>query len=405
MKIFKYLLYVSFIVLISACSEDIMDDINENRNDAEEMIMDNILPDMIVKSAYETTGTDIAWFTSIYVEQNAGTWGQASDADKRIGQNTASLFNNSWNSLYEVMNICKTVIRGTDPTTGSEPLNLGVRGVAQLLMAYNLAVTTDMWGECPYTQAFNGAEILQPAYDKQSALYVEIQDLLDDAIENFTNGGSVSGTDFIYGGDADAWIRAAYSLKARYYMRLSNRNTNAAANALAALANGFTSGADDMLFAEYQADLPNANPWGEYWYVRDHNSVSTTLYNILDTRNDPRLPYLANGDNPAPIGEAEQTQGGYSQSAISTGWDNFDANWTAPTPMMTYHELKFIEAEAQFRNGAAAATWQATLSEAIAAAFDYIGTHYYGGTIPGAAAYYTNEVVPRLTAGNELSES
>jgi hypothetical protein len=68
---------------------------------------------------------------------------------------------------------------------------------------------------------------------------------------------------------------------------------------------------------------------------------------------------------------------------------------TAATPLMTYHELKFIEAEAKFRTDDA--TWQTSLQEAIAANFVYHG-------VTGDSAYYADEVSPRLTADNELNE-
>ena len=63
--------------------------------------------------------------------------------------------------------------------------------------------------------------------------------------------------------------------------------------------------------------------------------------------------------------------------------------------MLTFHEMKFIEAEAKFRLGDA--TWTDALQDAIAASFDMYG-------IADADLYYTNEVEPLLTAGNELQE-
>jgi hypothetical protein len=64
---------------------------------------------------------------------------------------------------------------------------------------------------------------------------------------------------------------------------------------------------------------------------------------------------------------------------------------------MTYHELKFIEAEAKFRTSDA--TWQASLQQAIEANFVFHGLLLADGT-----TYFTTQVVPRLTAGNEIKE-
>jgi hypothetical protein len=65
-----------------------------------------------------------------------------------------------------------------------------------------------------------------------------------------------------------------------------------------------------------------------------------------------------------------------------------------PIPLMSYHELKFIEAEAKFRTGDA--TWKVALQQAVEASFEYHGADI--------GDYYTTEVEPRLTAGNELKE-
>jgi hypothetical protein len=64
---------------------------------------------------------------------------------------------------------------------------------------------------------------------------------------------------------------------------------------------------------------------------------------------------------------------------------------------MTYHELKFIEAEAKFRTGDA--TWQTSLQQAIAANF-----LWHGLTEDDANAYFTASVIPLLIEGNELKE-
>lgn len=374
-----------------------MDEINRDRNNATEMQSKNLLPDLMLKSGFESTATDIAWYATVYVEQNAGTWNQSQQADRRIAQSASSLLNNSWNAIYDVMNIAQTIINSTDPETGSEPTDYFSRGVAQILMAYNLGITTDGWGEVPYTQAFKGADNLNPSYDKQSANYVEIQRLLTAGIESMGKGGTThGGKDYIYSGNRDGWVKAAYALKARFALRLTKINGVAAAQeALAAIPNAFTSIDDAMLLGGFVEDLPGANPWGEFWYMRDHLSVSTTIYNLMADRNDTeRMELYFSSTDPAdiaPIGEANQVQGGYSQSMFTSGWDAF----VSPILMFTYHELKFIEAEAKFRTGDA--TWTTSLQEAIAASFEFIGAS-------GADDYYTNNVLPRLTGGNELNE-
>ncbi len=184
-------------------------------------------------------------------------------------------------------------------------------------------------------------------------------------------------------------------MKARYYLRLSQVDNGAAANALGVIGNGLSAIGDNFEFGAYEESATAENPWYQFLSDRTHLSASQTLFNLMDDRNDPRIPayFTMIGDtvyNPAPSGSAVENQGGmYSTSLIT------ENGATTPTPLMTYHELKFIEAEAKLRTGDN--TWQTSLQEAVEANFDYHG-------VDGAAAYFTDEVVPRLTAGNELNE-
>ncbi len=390
-KIFALFLMIP---LFFACSEDMMDEINEDQNNATSMDARNMLPDLTLKTAFQSTATDLAWYATVFIEHNAGTWNQSHAADLRTGVTAASLLNNSWNQLYDVMNSAKSIIDKTDPESGSEPRNFYARGVAQILMAYNLAIATDFWGEVPYAEAFQGSDNLQPSYQKQSELYPVIQQLLDDGIAAMTSSTVSHGSrDYIYNSAAE-WIKAAWSLKARYYLRLSNVDTAAYTKALAAAANGIESADGAMLLDGFEVALPGGNPWGEFWWGRTHLSVSSTIYDLMVDRNDTlRMTNFFSSTDPAgiaPIGQAEQNQGKYATSNYTSGWAAFES----PIYMFTYHELKFIEAEAKFKSGAA--DWQDALEDAVEAAFEFHNAEI--GT------YFADEVVPNLTAGNELKE-
>jgi hypothetical protein len=383
--------------LVFSCSEDVMDEINKDRNNAQAMDAMNLLPDLLVKTAYETTATDLAWYATVFVEHNAGTWAQSWDADRRANLESASLLNNSWNSLYDVMNIAKLILDKTDPTTGDEPGNFYARGIAQILMAYNLAVTTDFWGRVPYNEAFKGAANLQPAYQNQSAIYPIIFQLFNDGIVNMGNATRSAGTrDLYYGGitalaaNKEAWIRLAYSFLARYHLQLSRVDANAAQKALAAAEKGFQSAAEQCLLTGFAAALPGMNPWGEFWYYREHLSVSSTINGLMTERNDPRRAIMFGAGPIAPIGTANQTQGGYAQSRYTSG----STAYAQPVIVFSFQELKFIIAEAKFRTGAA--DWQDALKAAVEASFTF-----HGATI---GDYFDTQVLPRLTAGNELRE-
>jgi hypothetical protein len=398
MKTLNIFLIAFLMLFVSSCSEDKMDEINKDVNNALSMSAQSELPDVELKSAFETTGTDIAWYATVYIEHSAGTWAQSQQADIRVGQTASTLFNNNWNSLYDVLMILNDMIEKTEPGGEDNPY---VRGIAQILTAYNLAVLTDMWGEVPWTDALKGAKNLQPKFDKQSSIYPLIQQYLDDGIAtlNSVNTLSIVG-DYIYGASAASakskWIKAANSLKARYYLRLTNVDNTAASKALSAIANGFSGNADNLVFAKYQPTATGENPWYQFLADRTHLAASQTIFNLMDARSDPRMAVYfskVGGEYvPAPSGTATQSQGGlYSQSLLTAN------GRTAATPLMTYHELKFIEAEAKFRTSDP--TWQASLQAAIEANFAWQGLTAAQGTV-----YFTTSVLPLLTPGNELKE-
>jgi len=397
MNKFKYITIAALSsLLMIGCSEDLMDDINKNRDDATNVGSMLEIPTVEVQTAFQTVSTDIAWFASVYIEHSAGQYGQCNSADIRSAQESYSNFNNNWQSIYDCLMILKDIREKCSPT-GTEPTNLQALGIAQVLTAYNLAVLTDMWGEVPWFDALKGTIVMQPKFDNQSTIYVEIQKFLDEAIVNLKNATTSVKYDYIYNGSSENWIKAAYSLKARYALRLSNiKGIQASKEALDAIANGFTGESDQFMFDSYEATSTGENAWYQFMNDRTYLCVSKTLFDLMDTRNDPRIPaYFTKIDNaykPAENGKAEQNVGGVYSSSLIT-----ENGQTVATPLMTYHELKFIEAEAKFRTSAS--DWKTSLKEAIEANFVF-----HGLTSTSADNYYTSNVEPLLTAGNELKE-
>jgi hypothetical protein len=93
----------------------------------------------------------------------------------------------------------------------------------------------------------------------------------------------------------------------------------------------------------------------------------------------------------APNGTANQVQGVYSVSAIST--------ITAPTYLLSYYEVEFLKAEAYVRlNNLPEA--ENALRRAVVAAFQKVNI---GLSLTSATDYFDNNVMPKFQA-NPLSE-
>ena len=103
------------------------------------------------------------------------------------------------------------------------------QGPALILKAYMAAGLTDLFGDVPYFEAFNGIEgSVSPAYDLQSAIYQNENGILDNldkaiaAINAYTGSRPLEG-DILYNGNLDAWMQFANSLKIKYLIRISGK--------------------------------------------------------------------------------------------------------------------------------------------------------------------------------------
>jgi hypothetical protein len=235
-------------------------------------------------------------------------------------------------------------------------------GIAKILSAYTLGVATDIWGDIPYSQAFQGSSKFTPAYDKQEDIYKTIQSLLSAGIADIAKASTVvpSGDDYFYNGNMAKWKKLAYTLKARFYIHLTKATGYTASaqadSALTALANGMASNNDDLQFP-YDGSAGDENSWNLAFSPVITAVLNSTLVDSLAARNDPRLPKMA---LPAvssglykgrKIGTPTSSLDSYSYPA------DFYGATTAYNHIVSYSEALFIKAEAVFiKSGAAAAS-------------------------------------------------
>ncbi len=400
MKKYIRILFVAFLAfpLLWSCSESIMDDINENVNDPSDMESRLIITDAMTSTAFQVAGGDFNFYASIYIEHNTGTWGQFYNADIRAAQpSSATTYNNTWNSVYANLYSLR-IVREKCAEGGSEEGNFHTLGIAQILTAYNLAILTDVMGDVPWTEAIQPGVIYTPVLDKQQDIYEDIFSLLDEAIANLDKTSVYTPLgiqDMIYGGDTESWKKFAYGLKARYTMRLSHKTP--AYNDVISFAGQSFASADEQAQFNYNGNTAQS-PFYCMFQDRDYYGASQSLHNKLTERNDPRdeiffTTYPGTGGDLvfAPNGTSNQIQGYYSISAIS--------DITAPTYLLSYHEIEFLKAEAWVRlNDLPAA--EAALKNAITAAFQKVNI---GLTADEASDYFDANVKAKFDA-DPLSE-
>jgi hypothetical protein len=246
-------------------------------------------------------------------------------------------------------------------------------GAGKIMQAIILAHATDMLGDVPYTEAYQGGNNYTPKYDPQQQLYATINQLCDEgAVEmakpasaNFrplySTSPSESG-DILYKGDAAKWVRLAYALKARQAQHLTKKASYDPNAVLALCDKAFTSSADDAQLNYQVAVLPLTGTTSIFGVTRSNFGSATFSANVVKYLNgttfpgvvDPRfgvlVPTTSTGADPG-VGTGTTinlTPGTTNTTDFYGGWYARELGYFE---VITYHELKFIEAEAAFRAG------------------------------------------------------
>lgn len=444
MNILKYISKSSWLALLpfialTACSEDEMDKVNRDPNHTQDVPAKYILSDVITSTAFSNVGGDLNTYGSAYVEHEVGTHNQLWRAERREGEpSSASTFNNVWGNLYGTLKNARIAIDKCSED-GTQPGNQFTKGVAEVLAAYNSALIADMFGDAPWSQAALFAssgvpEYMNPKVDKQSEIYAGVMEYIDNAIVDLQGddshaSGSMGANDLLYGGNKAKWLKFAYGLKARYTMRLLKRSTNVNADleeVIELVDKSFSSPAEQAAFKIYSSS--NLNPLFDYQWSRDGLAASESMSEKLIARNDPRLRRVFVGADwvqvtgtedenffMAPNGENEQLQYYYNTSV-------FVFSQTAPTLLLSYHEVMFLKAEALVRLNRleeaedvlkdAILAAMANTEVAVVAAMNAPSVLNYGGLAETTDAisqdeaeeYFSNSVKPLFDA-NPLQET
>jgi hypothetical protein len=340
----------------SACDQGLTD-VNVNPNDPEVVAPEYLLANAITSSVggdFGTHGPSMnLYLASIWPQHLTQVKYNEEEPYKPRTLAGQSIWNNFYSGpLADLADVKRIADDTNDPNLAA---------VAEVISQYDFQVLTDMFGDIPYSQALKGrgAEVVRnPAYDTQKDVYYGMLAALTAANGQITAGGAASWAagDLVYDGNMTRWKRFANSLRMRMAMRIADVDPAKARTEFVAAyqAGGFQSNADNAELV-WTAAQPSQNPIYDYFYNQDRfdNVVSETLVDTLAALHDPRLEVYAepaetdhvyrglrNGDLPADYGLGVDD---YSNIGVSF----LAAN--APSVMMSYAEVLFLQAEAAAR--------------------------------------------------------
>ena len=128
-----------------------MDEINRDPSVSTDVTAKFILPDVELRTAQNIVGGDFNTYFGSYVEYWAGTHNQLFKAEKRDAEvRVGSTYNNCWGTIYENIRNAKIIVAKSKED--SDTPDAFARGLGEVMLAYNIAVATDLFGNTPYTQ-------------------------------------------------------------------------------------------------------------------------------------------------------------------------------------------------------------------------------------------------------------
>lgn len=356
-------------------------DVNSDPAGADKVDNNLLLSGVQITDAFNITGgypaqIGVFWTQQLAYNQPAPTF----DSYKVIAPD----MENTW--AYDLYPACLKNLKVLEAQATAAG-NTHYEGIAKVMIAYNLAIATDLWNDVPYSEGFKGFDNLTPKYDSQESVYTSIFTLLDDGIK-LMEGDDKSivqpdAKDLIYGSKGgnqmDAWVKFAYLLKARYSLRLSyapgKTATAQAQAALTAVASSFPDASYDA-FIKFNSNAGSEAPWYQFIYYWGGGTLvypASTFVDMLKKTNDPRIPIMfdPNDDDEyvgRVISSAPTPTTGNPISTVSANFADADKS----VYFGTYDELLFIKAEATYlASGFAAA--QPILAQAVSATMKRFG--------------------------------
>ncbi|MBS1615741.1 MAG: SusD/RagB family nutrient-binding outer membrane lipoprotein [Bacteroidetes bacterium] len=330
---------------------------------------------------------DINRTGAIFVQHMAGVDGQSVETQEYAM--TQSNQDNNWSQLYANMLNADKLRKNF----GSErPF---YDGMAEILIVMNIGLATDIYGDVPFREALQGAGNLAPHFDPQQSIYSTMITMLDDAIGKLAQpadaNATVPGTDdIIFGGDVSLWTKTAYTLKARYLNRLSNKPDYDPAAILDAMSKGIQANEEDCMGTHDGSN--GQNQWYAFLNARAYMRASASLVDSMKLRpTDLRLYYYFDSSQSGgvvtgcPIDQTDASASYYGRYLAGDISNALGGDPTVSTPMVTYMEALFIKAEVLARQGSPNAA--AALNDAIMASCEKVTQGAYNGS---DIATYTN---------------
>ena len=373
MKKIQYILLRAAAVIllfISVSCEDLTEiNVNPNKVNAEDIDLSYVLTYAVSYASYE------------YIKGQAYDGKGISEAMQYIqkdyigytGPNNFNWSSVSISSCYSSLENSQYLYNNADRASDENSQNF-YKAAGLIMRSFWFGFFTSAWGDIPYSEALLAEDgNYSPVYDTQAEIFKGILEDLETANTLLAGIGTIADAaagDVMYQGDASKWQKFANSLRLRYYLRLSEKQTemsslgvNVASEVNTILSNSstypiFTSNDDNAAINYEGTDMYDSWPGGLLcWSNRSEfyrRKPCKTFVNALREGMDPRLTIfvrpvdvqLVVNDN---VSEGyEKLSGGLIKRYISTA--TFQSETEAPIDTCMYVGLPAAMKEPDYFN-------------------------------------------------------
>jgi Starch-binding associating with outer membrane len=380
---------------LTSCKKDFLD-VNQNPNTAVES---NITPDLVLPSALSNTATRMGGTTWGFAKRWMGYWsrsGTFSANSQEESYNIAQTFSQGiWSGTYDNLYDYHFMQQK------AEALNQKFYvGIAKIMKAHGFQTLVDVYGNIPYSTAFDVKNNIKPAYDNAQTVYNELLKLIDAGIADIKAADinanpRIAVADVMFKGNKTLWAKFGNTLKLRLLMhqsQVAGFNPAAEIARITAEGSGFLGSLQDAAVNPgYASDRPNPF-WTNYAftlvgqiaqnYDRANNYALNEMKNLNDIRHQyfykPRVNPPANtfagvnyGEPPLTTTSAENTSdigGALTPTGAPRGLAKSPtmAQW-----ILTSVESFFLQAEA-IQRGWLPGSAQSAYQEAVRESFRWL---------------------------------
>lgn len=353
---------------ITSCTNDWLD-VNTTPNDP---LAENVSPDFILAGAqtraHVIQSVNMNRLGNVYMYNwganvNSFTGGFSQEFSLTL---TTSFYSDIWDGVFNRIGNFQEIINSDYENYENH------KAIAKIMKVYYYQYLVDIYGDVPYTEAFQRTDNLTPKYDNQKDVYFNLVAELDEALD-LINGitaetNNVGSEDVIYNGIMTKWVAFANTVKLKMLVRMSSK-AQSDSELATFLTDQFATLQDvDFITSDvtinpgYTQDTDKQNPFYARFYavtgtdLQDYRFIRAADYAVnymngtITGVSDPRINEIYAPLGGGVVGVLQGADDNTAPESISTIGDGLLRGDDQDGIVMLASTSYFLQAEAVFRN-------------------------------------------------------